>query len=178
MPKQFRTDFLLVSADVVRYTRQYSAPELTQSERIAMLARYLMNAGLLSLHELDAAQTLVRSSRARGAPLALADALVQLGIITAPTLMALTFVQQLDRAEAAPTRETLQRYLVQSGLLTADELTRAQAAQTHAQAEGKQLSLGAALVRACNLSLRLLDERAKRAATPAAPPVASAKQPE
>ncbi len=137
-----------------------------------MLATYLLDAGLLTRNELDAANTLVRSALARGTPLAIADALVQLNILSAPALMALTFLQQLDRASAATTAETLRSYLTNSGALTAEELDKAYAAQRTAQETGKPLTLGAALVRSCNLTLAKLDQRIgqKAAASQAQPP--------
>lgn len=140
----------------------------TLYERTLMLATYLLDAGLLTRNELDAANTLVRSAITRGTPLAIADALVQLNIISAPTLMALTFLQQLDRAGATPTAEMLRNYLTNSGALTAEELERALAAQRVAHAAGKPLTLCAALVRTCNLTLPLIDQRVgKKAAAPA-----------
>lgn len=137
-----------------------------------MLATYLLDAGLLTRNELDAANTLVRSAMARGTPLAVADALVQLNILSAQALMVLTFVQQLDRASAAPTAETLRNYLTNSGALTAEELERAYTAQRVAREAGKPLTLGAALVRACDMTLPLLDQRIgqKAAASAAQPP--------
>lgn len=124
-----------------------------------MLASYLVDAGLLSSHELDAAQMLVRSEMARGVSLAVGDALVQLRIISAPVLMALTFLYQIDQTDSPQTAAMLEGYLVQSGALTAAEFAQAHAAQEQAQSRGRQLSLGAGLVRKCRLSLQVLDQR-------------------
>jgi hypothetical protein len=128
-------------------------------ERIGMFASYLVDAGLLSPNELDAAQVLVRSEMARGGSLAVGDALVQLRIISAPVLMALTFLYQIDQTDSPQTATMLERHLLQSGALTAEEIAQARAAQDQAQVRGRKLSLGAALVRYCNLSLQVLDQR-------------------
>jgi hypothetical protein len=124
-----------------------------------MLARYLVEAGLVSPNELDAAQMLVRSAMARGTALAVGDALVELRILSAPVLMALTFLYQLDQTSSATTAATLERHLVQSGAITAEEFAKARAAQAQAFARGRLLSLGAVLVRTCNLSRQVLDQR-------------------
>ena len=124
-----------------------------------MLASYLVDAGLLSPNELDAAQMLVRSELARGASLALGDALVQLRIISAPVLMALTFLYQIDQTDTPQTATMLESYLVRSGALTDDELAQARATQVQAQSRGRSMSLGAGLVRSCNLTRQVLDQR-------------------
>ena len=124
-----------------------------------MLASYLVDAGLLSPNELDAAQMLVRSEMARGISLALSDALVQLRIISAPVLMALTFLYQIDQTDSPQTAATLESYLVRSGALTDAEFGQARAAQAQAQSRGRNISLGAGLVRSCNLSRQVLDQR-------------------
>src|SRR5689334_3194748 len=122
-----------------------------------MFASYLVDARLLSPNEIDAAQMLVRSEIARGGSLAVGDALVQLRIISAAALMALTFLYQLDQTDSPQTAETLERHLLQAGALTPEELAQARAAQAQAQARGTKLSLAAALVRSCNLSCQVLD---------------------
>lgn len=124
-----------------------------------MLASYLVDAGLLSPNELDAAQMLVRSEMARGVSLALGDALVQLRIISAPVLMALTFLYQIDQTESPQTVAMLESYLVKSGALTDAEFAQARTAQAQALSRGRQLSLGAGLVRSCKLSRQVLDQR-------------------
>ena len=124
-----------------------------------MFASYLVDAGLLSPNEIDAAQMLVRSEIARGGSLAIGDALVQLRIISAAVLMALTFLYQIDQTDSPQTANMLENYLLRSGALTAEELTQARAAQAQAQARERKLSLGAALVRSCNFSCQVLDQR-------------------
>ena len=124
-----------------------------------MFASYLVDAGLLSPNEIDASQTLVRSEIARGGSLAIGDALVQLRIISPAVLMALTFLYQLDQTDSPQTAETLERHLLRSGALNAEELAQARDVQGQAQARGRKLSLGAALVRRCNLSCQVLDRR-------------------
>jgi hypothetical protein len=136
-------------------------------ERVGMFPRYLVDTGLLSPNELDAAQMLVRSEIARGGSLAVGDALVQLRIISASVLMALTFLYQIDQTDSPQTATMLERYLLQSGALTAEELAQARAMQAEAQARGRELSLGAALVRYCHLSRQVLDQRL---ASPPSPP--------
>src|SRR5215208_4677235 len=127
-------------------------------ERVGMLASYLVDAGLLSPNEIDAAQILVRSEMARGGSLAVGDALVQLRIISASVLMALTFLYQIDQTDSPQTVSMLERYLIQSGTLTAEELAQARAAQAQAQDGGSRLSLGAVLVRYCNITCQVLDQ--------------------
>src|SRR6266508_3373058 len=119
-------------------------------ERVGMFASYLVDAGLLSPNELDAAQMLVRNEIARGGSLAVGDALVQLRIISAAVLMALTFLYQIDQTDSPQTANMLENYLLRSGALTAEELAQARAAQAQAQARERKISLGAALVRSCN----------------------------
>jgi len=128
-------------------------------ERVGMFASYLVDAGLLSPNELDAAQMLVRNEIARGGSLAVGDALVQLRIISAAVLMALTFLYQIDQTDSPQTVSMLERYLLQSGTLTAEELAQARAAQAQAQDRGSQISLGAMLVRYCNITCQVLDRR-------------------
>src|SRR5215208_1296077 len=128
-------------------------------ERVGMLASYLVDAGLLSPNEIDAAQILVRSEMARGGSLAVGDALVQLRIISAPVLMALTFLYQIDQTDSPQTATMLESYLVRSGALTDAEIAQARAAQAQAQARGRRLSLGAGLVRSSNLTRQVLDQR-------------------
>jgi hypothetical protein len=139
--------------------RPIKTQQYTTFERVGMFASYLVDVGLLSPNEIDAAQTLVRSEIARGGSLAVGDALVQLRIISAAVLMALTFLYQIDQTDSRPTAETLERHLLQAGALTAEELAQARDAQAQAQARGRKLSLGAALVRRCNLSCQVLDQR-------------------
>src|SRR5262245_61534819 len=139
--------------------RSIKAQKRSRFERVGMFASYLVDSGLLSPNEIDAAQTLVRSEIARGRSLAVGDALVQLRIISAAALMALTFLYQLDQTDSPQTAEILERHLLQAGALTAEELAQARGAQTQALAHGKKLSLGAALVRTCKLSCQVLDQR-------------------
>jgi len=139
--------------------RSIKAQKHSRFERVGMFASYLVDAGLLSRNEIDAAQMLVRSETARGGSLAVGDALVQLRIISAAVLMALTFLYQIDQTDSPQTANILEDYLLQSGALTAEELTQARAAQAQAQARERKLSLGAALVRSCNLSCQVLDQR-------------------
>jgi hypothetical protein len=139
--------------------RPIKTQQSTTFERVGMFASYLVDAGLLSPNELDAAQVLVRSEMARGGSLAIGDALVQLRIISAPVLMALTFLYQIDQTDSPQTANMLERHLLQSGALSAEELAQARAAQAQAQARGRKLSLGAMLVRYCNLSRQVLDQR-------------------
>lgn len=134
-----------------------------------MLATYLADAGLLSRNELDAAQALALRAKAQGEPLAVADALVQLGFLSAPVLMALTFLQKLDLATADGTMQMLERYLLQSDALTASELVCARAAQASALARGCRLSLAAALVRECKITREVLDQRLARTLSPESP---------
>jgi hypothetical protein len=130
-----------------------------------MLAKYLVEAGLVSPNELDAAQMLVRSSMARGTALAVGDALVELRIVSAPVLMALTFLYQLDQTSSSTTAATLERHLVQSGAITAEEFTSARAAQAQALTRGRLLSLGTVLVRTCHVTRQVLDQRLSPPAT-------------
>src|SRR5262245_51507685 len=139
--------------------RSIKAQKRSRFERVGMFASYLVDTGLLSPNEIDAAQTLVRNENARGGSLAVGDALVQLRIISAAVLMALTFLYQLDQTDSSQTATMLEDYLLQSGSLTAEELAQARAAQAQAQARQKNLSLGAALVRSCNLTCQVLDQR-------------------
>jgi hypothetical protein len=134
-----------------------------------MLAKYLVDAGLLTIHELDAAQMLVRSSMARGASLAVGDALVELRILSPRVLMAVTFLYQLDQTGSPQTASMLEQYMLRSGALTAEELNQARSAQEQALARGRKLTLGAALVRTCDISRQLLDQRLAAAAPPAPP---------